>query len=151
MVTPDAGTPDSGTPMPTMLTASGSLTGTISAPAPVVGYDATGNVSSFYIAQMADGPFKAEVTMGFMGRPTAMTYSNTTTGFTCDVTLTSGTAATDTWVASTTAPAQGTCSLTVTGMPTVGSQGYIVHGSITLSTVSHGGAASGMVMLAGTF
>jgi hypothetical protein len=150
MVTPDAGTPDSGTPMPTMLTASGSLTGTISAPAPTVGYDATGDVSSFYVTQMAAGAFKAEVTIAFKGRPMAQTYSSSTTGFTCDVTVTSGTAATDTWVASAT-KAMSSCTLTIAGMPTVGSQGYVVHGALTITAQNNGGAATGAVMLAGSF
>jgi hypothetical protein len=136
--------------MPTMLTASGTLTGTLSAPAPTVGYDATNDVSTFHLEQTGSGPFKVTIDMGFKGRPMAMTYMNSTTGFTCEVTVTSGTAATDTWNATTTAPVAGSCSLTITGMPTVGSQGYIVHGSLSITAAADQGGASGNVMLAGT-
>jgi hypothetical protein len=69
------------------------------------------------------------------------------------VTVTSGTAAADTWVAlfnSTAGANKGTCSLTLTSA-TAGATGYEVAGSLSITADNSGGASTGMVMLTGSF
>src|SRR4051812_5234596 len=113
----DSGTPmDSGVPMNTMVTASGMLTGTISAVAPTVGYESGGDVGSFSLRQQATGPFKIDINVVFGGRPMATTYSGASLGFQCYTTVSSGTAAGDTWTAIINFPSQnnsGSCSVTL--------------------------------------
>jgi hypothetical protein len=154
MTVMDSGTPmDSGVPMNTMVTASGMLTGTISAAAPTVGYDSGGDVGSFTLRQQGMGPFKVDINVGFGGRPMATTYSSASTGFTCNVTVRSGTAPNDTWTAIVNQPMQtnsGSCSLTLSSA-TLGSSGYVVAGSLSITANSAQGAASGTVQLSGTF
>ena len=151
---PDSGNPmDSGVPMNTMLTTTLMLTGTIAAPEPTSGYDSNNDVGSFILRQQAMGAFKVDINMGFTGRPTAMTYTSPGGGFSCNVTITSGTAAADTWVALFNQPPQmdkGTCSLTLTSA-TVGATGYVVDGSLSVTGRAQGGASAGMVQLSGTF
>lgn len=149
----DAGV-DAGAPMPSMLTASGALTGTISAPKPTVGFDATASDGTFLLKKTADGAaFKADVVIGFQQAPAATTYTTTTTGFSCNVTVTSGTAAADTWVARHNTVGggnRGSCSLTFnSAMMSAG--GYDVTGTLSVTAEASGGASSGTVMLMGTF
>src|SRR5437870_673387 len=110
----DAGT-DSGVPMPSMITASGVLTGTLSAPKPTVGYDAVGNAGNFLLKNTASGlPFKADIAVDYGGMPSMVTYTSASMGFRCNVTVTSGTAAADTWAARANSLAgsdKGSCSL----------------------------------------
>lgn len=149
----DAGV-DAGVPMPSMFTAAGSLTGTITAPKPTVGYDAAGDEGSFLLKKSVAGlPFKADVTIEFTGAPAAMTYTSTSPGFSCNVLVTSGTAAADTWVALYNSPAganKGSCSLTFTSATTSAS-GYTVAGTLSITADNSGGAATGMVTLTGSF
>jgi hypothetical protein len=151
----DAGS-DSGTPMPSTLSASGALSGMISAPKPLVGYDATGNAGSFTLNKTSGAglPFKAEITLGFTGMPSASTtYTSSSPGFTCNVRVTSGAAAADTWVALYNQPPQankGACSLTLSSAA-VGAAGYDVTGTLTLTADNSGGASTGMVNLSGSF
>ena len=148
----DAGI-DAGQPMPSMLTASGALTGTISAPKPTVGFDAAAGDGTFLMQKTADGPFKADLVIGFRQAPAAMTYSSSSMGFSCNVTVTSGTAAANTWVTrfNTVGGAdRGSCSLTFTSA-TMGANGYDVSGTLSVTAEASGGASSGMVTLMGTF
>jgi hypothetical protein len=136
------------------LTANGALDGGITVPAPIVGYDATGSTSTFTLPAQSSGPFLADINMTFGGAPMSMAYDKTSTGFTCDVTITSGTSSSDTWTALANKPAKGadkgTCSLSLAS-ETVGSQGYIVHGTLAITAPNQGGAATGVVNLTGTF
>lgn len=153
MTTVDAGV-DSGVPMPSMLTASGMLTGTVSAQKPIAGYDAQGNTGSFLLSTMtAMQPFKVDINVEFTGAPAALTYTSASPGFTCNTTITSGTAAADTWVAlfnSTAGANKGTCSLTFSSVMMSGA-GYQVAGTLDITAQAQGGASSGMVTLTGTF
>ena len=145
---------DAGAPMPSMLTASGALTGTISAPKPTVGYDASANDASFFLKKTVSGlPFKADIAISFAAAPSATTFDSASPNFRCDVTVTSGTAAADTWVARFNSPAganKGTCSLTFTSAA-MGTGGYDVAGTVSITADNQGGASTGMVMLSGTF
>jgi hypothetical protein len=149
----DAGV-DSGTPMPSMITATGQLTGTISAPKPTVGYDATSLAGDFVLKKTAGTlPFKLDIAIDFNGMPAASTYMSGSAGFKCDATVTSGTTAADTWVAlfnSTVGADKGSCSLTFSSV-TMGGSGYSVAGSFSITAAAMGGASSGTVTLMGTF
>ena len=148
----DAGV-DAGAPMPSMLAASGALTGTISAPKPTVGFDATSSDGTFLLKKTAAGDFKADIVIGFRQAPAATTYTTTTAGFSCNVTVTSGTAAADTWVARHNTVGggnRGSCSLTFNSAA-MGAAGYDVTGTLSVTAEASGGASSGMVMLMGTF
>jgi hypothetical protein len=141
--------------MPSMVTASGSLTGMISAPKPTVGYDPTMDQSNFYLKKTSGTglPFKVDLSIGFNGAPAAMTYTSASPGFTCNVTVTSGTAAADTWTAlfnSTAGANKGSCSLTLSSAMT-GAAGYDVAGTFSITADTSGGASTGMVMLSGSF
>lgn len=145
---------DAGAPMPSMLTASGALTGTISAPKPTVGYDATATEGSFFLRKTTAGlPFKADINISFGAAPSPATFNSSSPGFKCDVTVTSGTAAMDTWVArhnSVAGANRGSCSITFTSA-TMGAGGYDVSGTLAITADNSGGAATGMVMLSGSF
>ncbi|MBL8955186.1 MAG: hypothetical protein JNK82_30695 [Myxococcaceae bacterium] len=152
----DAGV-DAGVMLPTRLTATGSLSGMISAPKPQAGHDAITNTSSFNLKSMNMGlgqlVFKVDINIGYDGLPMSATYSSTSAGFTCNAVITSGTAADDTWVALFNSPAganKGTCSLTLTRAMSTTS-GYDVSGTVTITGAAEGGAAGGMVTVTGTF
>ena len=150
----DAGV-DSGTPLPSMLTTSGALTGMISAAKPTVGYDAQMDQSSFSLTRSVRVglAFGADVNIGFTGAPAAMTYTSTSPGFTCNVTVTSGATTADTWTAlfnSTAGANRGTCSLTLSSAMT-SATGYDVAGTLSITADNASGAATGMVTLTGTF
>jgi hypothetical protein len=148
----DAGV-DSGVALPTMLTASDMLSGTVAAPKPTVGYDAAGSTGSFSVRQTAAGAFKADINVGFSGQPAVTTYTSTSGGFSCNALITSGTAAADTWTALFNQPPQmnrGSCSLTFSSVE-LGAGGYSVHGTLQITALSAGGASSGMVTVSGTF
>jgi hypothetical protein len=149
----DAGV-DAGTPMPTMVTATGALTGTISAPKPTVGYDATSTAGNFFLMKSSSGlPFKVSLSIDFNGVPSTTTYASGSGGFKCNATVTSGTAAADTWLAlfnSTMGANTGMCSLTFSNV-TMGGSGYSVSGTFNITATAMGGASSGMVTLMGTF
>lgn len=149
----DAGI-DSGTPMPSMLMATGALTGTISAPKPTVGYDATSSDGTFLLKKTSEGlPFKADIVIGFRQAPGAMTYTTMSPGFSCNVTVTLGSTPADTWVARHNTVGggnRGTCSLTFSSAA-MGAGGYDVAGTVSVTAEASGGASSGTVMLMGTF
>ena len=87
------------------------------------------------------------------GMPSVTTYTSASAGFKCNATVTSGTAANDTWVArfaSSAGANKGTCSLTFSNV-TMGGAGYAVEGTLSITADTEGGASSGMVMLSGTF
>jgi hypothetical protein len=150
----DSGVPDSGTPATATLTATGALDGGVTVPAPIVGYDATGGTSTFTMPMQSSGPFLADINMAFGGAPMSMAYDKTSTGFTCDVTVTSGTSSGDTWTALINKPAKGadkgTCSLSLSS-ETVGPQGYVVHGTLAITAPFAQGQSTGTVNLTGTF
>lgn len=151
---PDAGS-DAGIPMPSMLSATGGLTGMISAPKPTAGHESTANTSFFNLKKTAGTglAFKVDINIGFNGAPMQQTYTNASGGFTCNATITSGTTADDTWVALYDTPAgmnTGTCSLTLTSAAT-SPAGYDVAGNVTITATANGGGASGTVTVMGTF
>jgi hypothetical protein len=150
----DSGVPDSGMQPTATLTANGSLDGGITVPAPIVGYDATGGTSTFTMPMQSSGPFLADINMSFGGAPMSMVYDKTSTGFTCDVTISDGTMPMNTWTALANKPAKGadkgTCSLSLSS-ETVGSQGYIVHGTLAITAPNGEGASTGVVNLTGSF
>ncbi len=150
----DAGV-DSGTPMPTMLTATGQLTGMIAAPKPSAGYDATTDTSSFNLKKTAGAglAFKVDINIGFNAAPAPGTYTSSSPGFTCNATVTSGAMTDNTWIALFNSQAggnTGTCSLTLTSA-TTSAAGYDVAGNLTITGTAQGGSASGMVTVMGTF
>ena len=152
---PDSGSPpmDSGMPTPATFTLMGALDGGVTAPAPVVGF--SGSSSTFNTSQgAAQGNPGVDVAFSWNGSPAAnTTYTSTSAGFGCDVTITSGSAASDTWVARYAVPMQsntGMCSITVSS-ETLGSQGYEVHGNLSVTATAMGGASAGTVTLNGTF
>lgn len=152
--TTDAGS-DAGVSMPSMLSATGSLTGMISAPKPTAGYESVANTSFFNLKKTAGTglPFKVDINLGFNGAPMAQAYTSSSAGFTCNATITSGTTAADTWVALYNTPAggnTGTCTLTLTSAAT-SAAGYDVAGNVTITAMANGGGASGMVTVMGTF
>jgi len=150
----DAGT-DSGVPMPTMLTATGALTGMITAPKPTAGTDAVTNTSFFNLRKTSGTglAFKIDVTIDFGGAPTAQTYDSSSAGFRCNATVTDGMTAANTWIALFNSMAggdTGTCSLTLTSA-TMSASGYDVAGTLSITGTASGGGAGGMVTVMGTF
>jgi hypothetical protein len=155
MTTQDSGTPsDSGTPMPSMVMASGSLTGTISAPVPIVGYDGAQS-SSFTLTKTSGSglKFTIDLSIAFDGMPMMMSYTSTSAGFGCTATIADGTTPADTWVALFNQPMQmnkGTCTLTFSKV-TMGGSGYSTNGNFLITAENSGGAATGTVSIMGTF
>jgi hypothetical protein len=152
---PDSGSPpmDSGTPTPATFTLMGALDGGVTTAAPVVGF--SGSSSTFNAAQTATGGNPGvDVAFAWNGSPMAMTtYTSSSAGFGCNVTITSPSATNDTWVARYAVPMQsntGMCSLTVSS-ETLGSQGYEVHGNLSVTAQPGEGGSAGMVILNGTF
>lgn len=146
----DSGTTDSGTSMPTMLSATGALVGSISAPKPIIGYD----TASSFVLKKTTGTlaFTVDINIGFAGMPMNGSFAAGTDGFTCDATIASGTTSADTWVTKQNlggTPA-GSCELTLAGV-TLGSSGYTATGNLKVTAQAMGGASSGTVTVMGTF
>jgi hypothetical protein len=156
MMTLDSGMPDSGQPqMPSMVTASGQLTGTIAAPAALVGYEATMDDGHFVLTKTSGMglKFTFDMNVDFGGMPGVKTYTSASPGFSCNVTVADGTTPANTWIALFNQPPQmnkGTCSLTFTSVSMSGS-GYTTAGNFSITADNSGGASTGMVTVMGTF